>query len=68
MPYVLGLIALAILATYPLGRWQRRRLRDRTVETNPLQGAPDRSQFEASSAAQEAVIRSSFSGGTIGGP
>jgi cytochrome oxidase assembly protein ShyY1 len=59
MPYVLGLIGLAFLATYPLGRWQLRRLRNRPAETGALLGnsSSNRTQFETSAAAQEAVMR-----------
>jgi|GEM_PF-4651658 len=65
MPYVLGLIVVAFLLTYPIGRWQRRRLRQHPEEIVPGDTDTGAGRGDLNPIALEAVLRDQ--GGHAGG-
>lgn len=54
---IVGLLVVAFLLTYPIGRWQRRRLRRDPSRTGTLQGDPGASQHDTSPIAAEGIMR-----------
>jgi len=67
MQYVFGFIAVAFLLTYPVGRWQRRRLRQHPEEIVPGEIDTGTGRGDLNPIALEAVLRS-HSGPAGGGP
>lgn len=67
MQYILGLILLAIVLTYPIGRWQARRQRAHPERVAALEGDASGAQHDTSPIAAEGLMRGGGFGQGMGG-